>query len=133
MPLRRTYDEDGYDPPAPVIPATFSLPSETPRVSGVRVNAQIDSGADCIFLPDSLVERLGLEPVYEVDCAGYDGTVSRRLVYAARVRIEGVAEYILEVVGTPDDTPLLGRDVINRWRLLLDGPGRASEINSVGP
>lgn len=132
MPLRHEYDEDEHAPAAPVISVTFSVPSDPPDTRPIRANALIDSGADCTCVPSFLVDQLRLKPARQEDFMGYDGTPSRRLVYEIRVIVDGMGEYIVPAAAIPVDEPLLGRDLINRWRLLLDGPGRVCEINSDG-
>lgn len=50
--------------------------------------------------------------------------------YAAMQRIHNLPMHNLEVVGNPKEADvLLGSDVLNSYRIVLDGPRLALEIN----
>lgn len=132
MQVRYPYQQYDARPPAPVIEVTFSAAVEVGERRELRRKALIDSGADCTCLPQRVIDELGLKPVDEITVAGATCSATAR-VYWTRVQIEGVGDFTVRAIGLPRSDALLGRDIINRWRLLLDGPGRASEINSVGP
>lgn len=131
MPLKRAYNEDGYDPPAPVIEVVFSPPVEGAQRREVPAQALIDSGADGTCIPQRIADELGLQHVDETDVQGITGPRERAPVYAASVRIEGIGKFIVRASAVGGEV-LLGRDIINRWRLLLDGPNKVFDIKSAG-
>ena len=86
----------------------------------VLLSALVDTGADLSVVPQGLPARLGLPAVGRVAVAGV-GSVSRPLpLYAVEVSINEYRTIIRVVsLGT---TPLLGRDLLNKITVHLDGP-----------
>lgn len=87
------------------------------------VAAFVDTGADATIVPMSIVRELQAGVVTLKTVRGYAG--SRRTVRTYLVDVE-VGPFTLpgiEIVGdAAADEILLGRDVLNRLRVLLDGP-----------
>ncbi len=90
----------------------------------VAVAALVDSGADITVVPEGLVQVLGLPPVSEVMICGVAGT-ARVPVYAAELEAVGTRRIVEVVVGVD---MLLGRDVLNRWVVTLDGPAKVLRV-----
>jgi hypothetical protein len=92
------------------------------KVSGVVM--QIDSGADISFLPKPSLRLLGLDGGGEEDfeVTAFDGrdsvasSVRCELIFLRR-GFRGPFLVVDESIG------ILGRDVLNHFSLLLDGPG----------
>ena len=116
-----------FTPPAPVIELVVSAPGA--RGKSVKVRGLIDSGADLTVLPQNIIEEVRLQYVDEVPVGGFDGTYNVRPGYAARDDFEGGWSMIVRVVCVPSDIALIGRDIINRWRLLLNGRTQSFEIS----
>lgn len=110
------YDRQ-YDPPAPVLPLRVGPPRAEPVVAAP---ALMDSGADLTVLPEELVRTLRLPQIGEVTVRGVEGVARRVPVYAAEVEVAGIRR-IVEVVGIRTNA-LLGRDVLNRMVITLNGP-----------
>lgn len=114
-------------PPAPYIYITLRN-----AVSGVElqnVAAQLDTAADQTLVPDACVQALGLNPIGTVIIKGVGGNVQPMQSYAVLLRIHHLPMHKLEVVGGLVETHvLLGRDVLNAYRLVLDGPNLSLEI-----
>jgi hypothetical protein len=114
------YDDSRFAPPAPVARVSLRNPD---RVEGTEeVPMLIDSGADVSLLPGSAVASLGVAGTGErYTLVAFDGTTSESevvrvdLVFLAR-RFRGRFLRIDAEVG------VLGRDILNHVRLLLDGP-----------
>jgi hypothetical protein len=92
-----------------------------------QCQALIDTGADSTFIPAWLVRRLSLRPLTdEVDVSGPmvpDEEIQR--LYAANLSFLGLTFDAHPVVPwTRYDDVIIGRDIINRWVLTLDGPNR---------
>ncbi|MDQ7830016.1 MAG: hypothetical protein QN122_06030 [Armatimonadota bacterium] len=109
-------------PPAPVLPVRLGPPRTEPATA---VAALVDSGADITVFPEGLPQALGLPRVSEVTVRGVAGT-ARVPVYAAEVEAAGRRQ-IVEVVGLGGEA-LLGRDLLNRWVVTLDGPRRTMHL-----
>lgn len=124
MTRRLPYD-DRYEPPAPVLPVLISAPNAP---GGIGVSALVDSGADVSVVPADVIRALGLPIVAWTEVRGYDGTSRRTEVHAATMQVEGLRT-IVEVIGLGNEA-LIGRDVLNQVRIVLDGPKRTVEIKA---
>lgn len=116
-----------FQPPAPFVYVTLRNP-----VTGAEqrnVPAQLDCAADRTLLPESIAQTLALQPIGMVSIGGVGGTVQSMPSYAVELGIQSLASVTVEVVASPGETwVLLGRDVLNRYRVILDGPQLSLEI-----
>lgn len=121
---------DLYSPPAPVIPVAIAAP-EDPQF-GEELLALLDTGADGTFVPTALLEALDLPLSYMTNVRAHFGeTILRVSVYKVdlilfgSVRLPGV-----DVVGDDwGDAIVIGRNVLNKLSILLDGPGQKTQLN----
>ena len=109
-----------FNPPAPVLPIQLSSPS---RLSLLTVPALVDSGSDITVIPRTLAQDLNLPPAYVAYSKGLSGAFEESTVFSAMVSIEREEPEITGVLTWDEDYVLLGRDIINHWKALLDGPG----------
>jgi predicted aspartyl protease len=112
------YNESLFSPPAPVASAALRN-TETGTTRGVLL--LIDSGADVTLLPRPAVEALGIQSSGTYELMGFDGSTS----FADAVRADLLflnktfkGQFLL----VNQEVGILGRDVLNRVALLLDGP-----------
>lgn len=109
------------DPPAPFIHVALRSPATGESVDGLP--AQIDTAADRTVIPGTLVERLGLVPLDELPVAGFGGQVFLLATYLVELTIRNASPLAVEVLAHPAEPyVLLGRDILNHFRLILDGP-----------
>ena len=92
------------------------------------VRAKLDTGADLTAIPTALIERLHLMPAGEIEVEGYDSRRATVRAYDVSLEIDQLNVAGLLVIGFAEDYVLLGRDVLNRLRILLDGPALTTEI-----
>ncbi len=91
--------------------------------------AQLDTGADRTVIPAEWVDQLGLSPTGTVIVVGLGGEQVEAPVYAVRLSIAQVGTVDIRVIASPGEQwTLLGRDVLNRYRVVLDGPAQRLEI-----
>lgn len=91
--------------------------------------ALADTGADQTVLPARVIDALGLVPFEFVRVSGFDGVVSDRPVYSVRVIVRDLAPVRVQVIGGwADEYAILGRDVLNLYRVVFDGPNLRLEI-----
>ncbi len=114
------YDAERFKPPAPV--ATVVLYTRDRAKTVADVPMLIDSGADLTLIPQRCVRELGLhdEPI-DGFLQGFDGSTTP----ARAVNIElHFLQYIFRGLFpvTEDELGILGRNVLNKLSLLLDGP-----------
>jgi hypothetical protein len=115
------------EPPAPFVHIALRRPGGASSLDDLP--AQVDSAADRTVIPGGLVARLGPVPLDEVPVAGFGGQVLLVPTYFVEVTIRGQPPQPVEVLAHEGEPHvLLGRDVLNHHRLLLDGPGLALEI-----
>ncbi len=112
------YDRS-FTPPAPVADVVITHPV-TGAGSGV-IRGKLDSGADLTVIPGGLVADLKLSPKGRVWTRGYDGTYSQRFVYYVGLTVEGFELAAVRCIATDRPNALLGRNVMNRFVITLDG------------
>ena len=115
------------EPPAPFVHVTIRPPHGSTAV--VDVPALLDTAADISVIPASIAETLGLVPLGEVPIGGFDGRVTRVLTYLVEAAMRQFEPRVIRVVASRDEPyALLGRDFLNAYRILLDGPQSRLEI-----
>ena len=123
--MKASYDTSLL-PPAPFLPVRLASLAE--HSESVTVQAKLDTGADLTAIPDALIERLHLMPASEIEVEGYDNRRATLRAYDVNLQIDQLSVVGLLVIGFAEDYVLLGRDVFNRLRVLLDGPALTTEI-----
>ncbi|KRT77220.1 MAG: hypothetical protein XU14_C0018G0038 [Armatimonadetes bacterium CSP1-3] len=110
-------------PPAPVLPVRLGAPGVEPTVFLV---ALVDTGADLSVVPEQVPAQAQLPRVGEITIRGVGGSQRRVPLFAAAVEAAGTTR-IVEVVGLGGEA-LVGRDLLNRWTLRLDGPRQLMRV-----
>jgi predicted aspartyl protease len=122
------YSQD-YFPPAPVLPVSIAVPDGS-HTRGPWL-ALVDTGADGTFVPTEMLEELQAPLVYMTNVRSHLGERLHRvpvhkvdIVLFDSFRLSG-----MEVVGDDwGDCIIIGRNVLNRLRLDLDGPGERTSV-----
>lgn len=114
-------------PPAPFINVVLQHPTSGSALQNIA--AQIDSGADRTVLPEKVVQALILPQVGQIEIAGLGGAIHVLRTYAVLLGVHDLPLRRLEIVANEaEEWILLGRDVLNNHRIILDGPQLALEI-----
>jgi len=115
------YDAENFEPPAPVAYVTLRNPATGALLSDVPM--LIDTGADVTLLPSDTLEQLGIpaEEDSDFEVQVFDGEIKRLRLAKMELYVLGkkfAGEYLLV------DLPIgiLGRNILNNIRILLDGP-----------
>ena len=116
-----SYDASHFDPPAPVPRVTLRDPQRRATVSDVLL--LVDTGADVTLLPRTAVEQLGVPLLtgQQYELMGFDGSKSfASVVFLELLFLQRAfrGRYLL----LEEERGILGRDILNHVRLLLDGP-----------
>ena len=119
------YDR-AFNPPAPVADVTVANPVTTNKRSNLR--GKLDTGADITVIPERLVVPLGISPKGRVWTRGYDGTYAQRPVYYIRLTLEGFVLATVRCIAADRSDVLLGRNVLNRFLIILDGKNLTFEL-----
>jgi len=123
--MKFPYNRDNT-PPAPFFTVSVCHPTQLEAV--VEVLAKIDTAADVTGIPETLVERLRLEPAGEIVLTGFDRQKRSVKLYWVVIALPLGRQGRLKAAAVSTDYILLGRDVLNHLRLLLDGPALTFEI-----
>ena len=114
-------------PPAPFIYVMLANPAGTKQLE--QVPAQIDTGADRTVIPWEVVLQLELVPIREKLVESLGGETSNLTTFLAQLAVHRPPFRAWEVFGAKGEPyVLLGRDILNAYRILLDGPGLAVEM-----
>lgn len=117
-----------FFPPAPVLPVVFvALPHEA---KSVEVLGFLDTGADATIVPKRLLQSIQARPLMSRHVRSYIGEQRVVRTYAVDVIVGGITLPAIEVIGDDVQEPLLGRDVLNRLRVILDGPRQKIEVRA---
>ena len=114
-------------PPAPFVSLTLRNP-----VTGAEqrdVPAQLDTAADRTLLPESVVLALSLPQIGTIVIGGVGGVTQTMPSYPVQLAITNLPTQTVEIVASAGESwVLLGRDVLNAHRLVLDAPQLFVEI-----
>ncbi len=114
------YDDDGFTPAAPVARVVIRHPETGASVADVPM--LIDSGADATLIPRAAVAAIGIVGTGErYLLEAFDGTPSEsEAVQAVLVFLD--KSFRGRFLQADSEVGVIGRNVLNRVRLLLDGP-----------
>jgi hypothetical protein len=115
------------NPPAPFAYASVGAPDN--GASSLEYPAQLDTAADLSVVPWRIVEELQLDQIGEFEALGFGGHLMTMPTFLVQIQLRGLAPLVVEVLASPEEPyVLLGRDVLNRFRVTLDGPNLVPEI-----
>lgn len=113
------YDAN-YEPAAIVLSAALTgIVRRRPRVS---LSALIDTGADLTAIPGTAVKRLRLFSVGRIEVEDVHAYVETVDIYTVRLSIADLPVREMEIVSTEQSFIILGRDWLEDYYLLLNGP-----------
>ena len=126
--MKTAYSTD-YVPPAPVLRVHLAEPTVSPRVGPMP--ALIDTGSDATFVPTALLEKLDVPVIYATGVRSHLGdSVRRVLVYKVDILIKTLRLSSIEVVGDDwGNEIIIGRNALNKMRLVLEGPKQVTELD----
>ena len=123
------YDRVGFAPPAPVATVRVLHPDSGASVDGVRM--LVDTGADATLLPRVVVESLGIPRLDEkYKLLSFDDEESEAEAVRAHIVFSG-RNFRGTFLVIDANIGVLGRNVLNNVRILLDGPAQMwSDVTS---
>ncbi len=122
------YSRD-FDPPAPVIELSISIPLSNASTSSV---ALVDSGADITVIPERIISRLKLRRVDSMLASGFGKDIIEAPAYSAILSIEGILKpKIYRILSWNNDYALIGRDLLNKLIAVLNGPSEKLGLRQV--
>ncbi len=109
-----------YEPAIPVCRVTFIAPVTDRRI---ELTAIVDTGADGTLVPVRHLQRIEARRAFEASLRSQWGERRTVFLYVVDLKIGDLTLPGVYVVGDElGDETVLGRNVLNRIRLLLDGP-----------
>ncbi len=121
-----------YFPPIPVFSVHLAPVGEAPQIG--PLTAIVDTGADATIVPLKYLDEMDIPADYPAQLRGPWGNARLVQVYTIDLIISDMRLPGLEIVGDEmGNEVILGRNILNRLILLLDGPGQQSDIYSQRP
>jgi len=119
-----------YTPSAPVVQVELTALEEGRPIG--PYTALVDTGADGTFVPTHLLEELGTVPTYLTTVRSHLGEKAHQaeihrvdLILFGNVRLPGI-----EVVSDDwGDQIVIGRNVLNKLRVHLNGPNQEIQVS----
>lgn len=125
--IRYRYNRQ-VNPPAPMVNVTLCGVDGSPL--SMDVAAQLDTGADRTVVPWEPVQRLGASLRRTIMLSGYAGEIVEVATALLDIRLHDLPAVRVEVaVDHRIAEVLLGRDFLNRFRIVLDGPELMLEMS----
>ena len=124
--MRFPYD-DSYRPPFPVGQVVFHNGEEDLRTTAL--DALLDTGSDGSLVPIVHLEQILAPAISNTRIRSHWGEWRHVQLFLVDIELDGLILTDVSVVGDEQgDEIVLGRNVLNRLHLTLNGPARFSEI-----
>lgn len=124
--MRYPYNIEYY-PPFPS--GRISVRNDALGLASEQFDGLIDTGADATMIPLSVLEQIDARPLMEKRVRSHWGEWRQIEIFLVDIEFDGLRLPNLHVIG--DDMGgdvILGRDVLNKLRILLDGPNKETQI-----
>ena len=114
-------------PPAPFVHVSVRAVAVNSAVA--ECPAQLDTAADLTVIPTRLVDELQLDQLGELSILGFGADLETLPTFLVQIQIRDLPSQLVEVLASHDEPyVLLGRDILNQFRIMLDGPNLVLEI-----
>ncbi|MBS7637977.1 retroviral-like aspartic protease family protein [Candidatus Bathyarchaeota archaeon] len=87
----------------------------------MEFQARLDSGADMTVVPQHAINELRLIPASRISVKSFDGRAVWRYTYYVNLSFQDFEFRMVEVIASKREDMLLGRDILNRLKAILDG------------
>jgi hypothetical protein len=115
------------NPPAPFVLVTIRTADRIQEIADIP--AQLDTAADRTVVPRVLLDQLGSHVIRQLPAAGLGGNLTLLSTFWVEIEVHQLHPLTIEVLSHDDEQFILvGRDILNHFRVLLDGPNRMLEI-----
>ena len=125
------YNYSPGNPPAPAVILNLANP-----LSGVEVRdvpALLDTGADITVIPIRFIQALQVPQLDLIPIQGYDEQPVPTPTFSLRLQVRDFPPVDVEVIGADVKNAILGRDVFNRYFVILNGPRLSLELWDTQP
>ena len=121
------YDSENYDPGAPIVEIGVShIASGEQEVS---LSALVDSGADATMLPITILNQVGARFLETRQMRGATGHRLTVDTYLVTINLASRSIQGIQVIAMREGVEaVVGRDVLNQFEIVLNGPANVVEI-----
>ena len=87
------------------------------------ITGKIDTGSNLTVIPEYLITSLDLKSTHEIPASGFDSDTKKYKAYVVNIKINNTEYRFVQVIASlkPRFNILLGRNLINLWKMELDG------------
>jgi predicted aspartyl protease len=118
-----------YEPPFPAGPVVLRNSEEGLRTE--KVQALLDTGSDGSLVPIAYLEEILAPPMTDTHIRSHWGEWRPAQLFEVDLELGSLKLPGIFVVGDEQGTEIvLGRNVLNKLRVLLDGPAGQTDIRS---
>ena len=118
---------DGYEPPFPAAPVV--MVNSDDGLSTGPARALLDTGSDGTLVPLTYLREIGATPPTETRIRSHWGEWRRVQLFVVDLKWDDLTFAGIFVVGDDQGSEIiLGRDVLNRLRLLLGGRAHMTSL-----
>ncbi|HDJ89180.1 MAG TPA: hypothetical protein ENG40_00605 [Thermoprotei archaeon] len=107
-----------YSPPAPGLKVRLIKPLSNHFID---VFAKLDTGADITMIPQYVVDKLRLIPASRILVSTFNGYNKFKYTYFVDIIIHKYKFSMIETVSGRRQDALLGRDILNKLKIIFDG------------
>lgn len=126
--MKYLYDAD-YQPPFPVAPIVLRNSEE--GLYTERMQALLDTGSDGTLVPIACLEEILAPPMAETHIRSHWGERRAAHLFVVDMELGDLKLPDVFVIGDAQGTEIvLGRNVLNKLRVLLDGPAGQADITA---
>jgi hypothetical protein len=123
---------DEYWPPFPVLEISFAVRDEAPSVEPLQ--ALIDTDADGTFVPVKYIKQLNIPVSGQMIVHPHFGTPQVAHTHTLDILVGSYRFSAIEVVGDNYSKEIIvGRNLLNKLVLLLDGPHHLTDVWDTRP
>lgn len=116
-----------YLPPMPMLEISLSYADNAPSIGPMP--AVVDTGADGTLVPTSVLSKFEAAESDRIWIRSQWGEYRSALTYVLDLHIGSLRLPAIQIVADDRGNEIiLGRDVLNKLRVLLDGPAQTTEI-----
>ena len=127
MRLYTYHYDDAVVPSQPVIDIVVRPINGT---KSAELTAIVDSGSDATLIPKKVIRRLKLRRYSNAYMRGVSGLRYQVSLYRLQLRVAGWESNLIVASDEQNEQAILGRDVLNHLRIVLNGPATTTEILS---
>jgi len=117
---------ENYFPAIPVLQVRLAFPEQAFNIG--PVNAIVDTGADGTLIPQTILDQLGASLVDQIRVRSHWGEWRTMKIYTVDIEVANMRLPVVEAAGDPGQEIILGRNVLNRLKLVLDSPSKQTTI-----